>query len=190
MKLTRITDEEYLKGESVSAVKHEYVGGIVYAMAGASNLHNDITGNTYLALRNRLRGRPGKPCNSDTKIRLRVGGHFRFYYPDVSVTCKPNPPQDHFQDEPALIGETVSRRTRRADEGEKKDAYLTIPSLGVYLLVEQESATVIAYRRTNREFVEEVYQGLDAVIPLPEIGGELQLSEIYEGVEFVPEPDG
>jgi Uma2 family endonuclease len=107
----------------------------------------------------------------------------------VSVTCKPNPPQDHFQDEPALIVETVSGSTRRADEGEKKDAYLTIPSLGVYLLVEQESATVIAYRRTNREFVQEVYQGLDALIPLPEIGGELQLSEIYEGVEFVPEPD-
>jgi Uma2 family endonuclease len=188
-KLNRITEEDYLEGELVSPVKHEYLGGIVYAMAGASNLHNDIAGNTYHAFRNRLRGRPCKPYNSDTKIRLGVEGRYRFYYPDVSVTCKPNPPRDSFQDEPALIVETISRATRRADEGEKKDAYLTIPSLGVYLLVEQESATVVAYRRTPGGFVQDIYQGLDAVIPLPEVGTELPLAEIYEGVEFVPEPE-
>jgi Uma2 family endonuclease len=186
-KLNRVTEQEYLKGEVVSPVKREYVDGIVYAMAGACNLHNDIAGNTYHAFRNRLRGRPCKPYNSDTKIRLRINGRHRFYYPDVSVTCKPNPPQDSFQDEPALIVEVLSRATRRADEGEKKDAYLTIPSLGVYLLVEQESATVIAYRRTPQEFVQETYHGLDAVIALPEIGIELRLAEIYEGVEFAPE---
>ena len=85
--------------------------------------------------------------------------------------------------------EVLSNGTRRIDEGEKKDAYQSIPSLGVYLLVEQEMAAVIVFRRTERGFVREVYQGLDAVIPLPEIEIELPLGEIYDGVEFAPEPD-
>ncbi|MFO0965983.1 MAG: hypothetical protein U0793_10420 [Gemmataceae bacterium] len=78
-------------------------------------------------------------------------------------------------------------RGRPADEGEKKDAYLTIPSLGVYALVEQSMARVIVHRRTEQGFVSEVYEGLEAVAPLPEIETELPLSEIYDGVEFSAE---
>ena len=81
------------------------------------------------------------------------------------------------------------RRTRRIDEGEKKDAYLTIPSLGVYVLIEQDTAAVVAFRRTEGGFVREVYEGRDAVLPLGEIGIELPLAEIYESVEFAPEPE-
>src|SRR5262249_55074732 len=99
-------------------------------------------------------------------------------------------PQESFQDEPAVLAEVLSRSTRRIDEGEKKNAYLTIPSLGAYLLIEQEFPAVVAFRRTEQGFVREVYQGLEAVIPLPEIETELPLSEIYEAVEFVPEADG
>ena len=57
----------------------------------------------------------------------------------------------------------LSKRTRRTDEGEKKDAYLTIPSLCVYALVEQETAAVVLFRRTDQGFVREVYEGLEAV---------------------------
>ena len=63
-----------------------------------------------------------------------------------------------------------------------------IPSLSVYLLVEQEIPAVIAFRRTAQGFVREVYEGLDAVIPLGEIDTELPLCpEVYQRVEFVPE---
>ena len=92
------------------------------------------------------------------------------------------------QDEPAALFEVLSRRTRRIDEGEKKDAYETIPSLSVYVLLEQESPAAVVFRRTERGFVREVYQGLDAVVPLREIEIDLPLAEIYEGVEFLPEP--
>ena len=73
-------------------------------------------------------------------------------------------------------------------ECEKKDAYLATPSLKVYVVVEQDSPTVTAFRRTETGFVEEVYSGLDAVLPLPEIDTELPLAEIYERVKFSPEP--
>jgi Uma2 family endonuclease len=184
-KLNLVSVEDYLDGELVSPVKHEYLAGVVYAMAGA---HNIIAGNVFASLHARLRGRPCRPFNSDTKIRIRLPTHVRFYYPDASVICRPNAQADSFQDEPAVIVEVLSRRTGRIDEGEKKDAYLTIPSLSVYVLVEQETAAVVAFRRTANGFVREVHQGTDAVLPLGEIGVALPLAEVYEAVEFAPEP--
>jgi Uma2 family endonuclease len=184
-----VSVDDYLTGELASPVKHEYLGGVIYAMAGARNLHNLIATNTVVALGVHLRGKRCRPYNSDTKIRLRQPSEVRFYYPDVSVICRPNPPTDSFQDEPSVLVEVLSDRTRRIDEGEKKDAYLTIPSLSVYVLIEQETPTVKVYRRTENGFVREVYQGLDAVVPLGEIEINLALAEVYDGVEFVPEPN-
>ena len=186
-KLNLVSVDDYLAGELVSPVKHEYIAGVVYAMAGARNVHNVIATNVLGILHARLRGKDCRPYNSDTKIRVRMPTHERFYYPDVSVICQENDPNDSFQDAPAVIVEVLSRKTRRTDEGEKKDAYLTIPSLSVYLLVDQDMAAVIAHRRTEQGFVREVYAETKAVIPLPEVGTELPLAEIYEGVEFSPE---
>lgn len=181
--------EDYLAGELVSPVKHEYLDGVVYAMAGARNAHNVIATNVLGALHGRLRGQPCRPFNSDTKIRVRLGKQVRFYYPDVSVVCRPNPQAHSFQDEPAVLFEVLSRPTRRIDEGEKKDAYLTIASLGVYVMFEQETAAAVAFRRTEASFVREVYEGLEAVLPLREIGIDLPLAEVYEAVEFTPEAE-
>lgn len=121
------------------------------------------------------------------KIRVRLSSHTRFYYADASVVCKPNPQSDSFQDEPALIVEVLSRKTRRIDEGEKRDAYLTISSLAVYMLVEQDLARVVIDRRTEQGFIREVYEDLVDVVPLPELGIELPLAEVYDSVEFTPE---
>ena len=186
-KLSLISVGDYLSGELISTVKHEYLGGFVYAMAGARNNHNTIAGNIFAGLHQRLRGRRCRPCNSDTKIRIRLPSQLRFYYPDVSVTCRPNPPTDSFQDDPILIVEVLTPKTRRIDEGEKREAYLKIPSLCVYLLVEQDAPLIVALRRHEQGFVREVYEGLDAVIPLSEIETVLPLAEVFETVEFSPE---
>src|SRR6059058_2164352 len=110
-KLNLVSVEDYLAGELVSPIKHEYLGGVVYAMAGARNLHNRIATNLLVAIGTRLRGRPCQPYNSDTKIRVRLPTQTRFYYPDASVICRPNPADDTFQDEPAVITEVLSQRT-------------------------------------------------------------------------------
>jgi Uma2 family endonuclease len=187
-KLSRISVEDYLAGELVSPIKHEYLNGVVYAMAGARNAHNRIATNSLGALVNRLRGQKCEAFNSDTKIRIRFANEIRFYYPDAFVVCDPNPDTDSFHDRPKMVLEVLSRSTRRIDEGEKKDAYLTIPSLDVYVLLEQESATVTVFRR-SKGFVQEVYEGLETVMRLPEIGIELPLAEIYDRVEFSPEAE-
>jgi len=182
-----VSVDDYLAAELDGQVRHEYVGGMVYEMTGATNLHIRIAGNIHGMLYVRQRGKPCQPCYADTKIRIRQPIEDRYYYPDVCVVCRPAAPHEAYQDQPVILVEVLSRSTRRTDLGEKKDAYLTIPSLSVYLLVEQERAAVIAFRRTDQGFVREVYQGLDSIVPLKEIETELPLKEIYEAVEFVPE---
>lgn len=162
-KLDLVSVEDYLAGELISPLKHEYLGGFVYAVAGARNVHNLIASNLHGSLYARLRGRIYRAFTSDTKIRVRLPTHFRFYYPDASAVCRLNPPNDSFQDEPAAIFEVLSRRTRRTDEGEKKNAYLTIPSVGLYILVEQDKPMIVAFRRTEAGFVPESYHGMEAV---------------------------
>jgi Uma2 family endonuclease len=177
--------QHYLANEVRSPARHEYVGGVPYAMAGASNAHNQIATNTLLALGSRLRGKPCRAFNSDTKVRIRLPFQLRFYYPDVTVTCRPNPQHESNQDEPSLLVEVVSDDTRRIDEGEKVLAYTQIPSLQVYLLVEQRAARIVLLRRTADGFQHEEHGG-QATIPLPEIGCELPLAEVYDGIDLRP----
>ncbi|HZZ78283.1 MAG TPA: Uma2 family endonuclease [Gemmataceae bacterium] len=189
VKWNLVSVEDYLSGELVSSVRHEYLGGVVHAMAGARVVHNDITSNVHLAVGSRLRGKPCRVYSSDMKIRIRRDDQVTFYYPDLSVICRSNPATDLFQDEPAVIFEVLSKATRRIDTGEKKDAYLTIPSLQVYAVVEQDSPLIIVFRRSGKKFEREVHSGLDASISLAEIGVDLPLAEVYDRVEFTPEPD-
>lgn len=184
-----VSIEDYLKAELGSPQKHEYIGGVIYAMSGGLNVHATISSNVTSALWNRLPEGPCQATNSDVKIRIRLPGHTRFYYPDASVVCRPNAPEQLYQDHPTLIVEVFSDSSRRTDLHEKKEAYLSIPSLDLYLLVEPETPSVIVYRRTESGFSREEWSGSGAVIPLPELGIELPLSEIYRRVKFESETE-
>ena len=183
-KIELLSVENYLAGERVAKKKHEYAGGYVYAMAGAKNIHNVIAGAFFGTLYGKLRGGRCQPFNPDTKVRIRMATHTRFYYPDGMVVCEPNAPQEEFQDRPVVIAEVVSVSTRRTDEGEKRDAYLTIPTLAAYLLIETERPRVVVHHRTPEGFVAQVYEGVDATIPLDAVGADLALKELYERVDF------
>lgn len=182
-----ISVQDYLSGEQSARHRHEYVNGDVYAMVGATNTHNRISTNAAGFLYAQLRGKPCQIFNSDTKIRFRKHNDVRFYYPDASVVCRPNSPGDTFHDEPVVVIEVVSPSTRRTDEQEKRDAYLSIDSLRVYVLAEQSAVSVVVHRRTADGWITERYAGLDAVIPLPEIDCQLPLADLYEKVEFPPQ---
>ena len=177
---------DYLRGELNARQKHEYVEGVVYAMVGATNVHNRISTNATIALGMQLRGKPCQVYNSDTKIRVQLSRGTRFYYPDVSIVCHPNVPSDTFHDAPAVIVEVLSESTRRTDEYEKREAYLSIGSLCVYLLVESYTSAALVYRRSDNGFERETYVDLDAIIPLPEVECELRFNDLYADVEFPP----
>lgn len=158
--------------------------GTTYAISGASIGHDRIAACVLSELHNQLRGKKCEAFTADTKIRIQMLNQVRFYYPDASVVCDSNGPADSFQDRPVVMVEVLSQSTRRLDQGEKRDAYFTIPSLRAYLLVEQSSPHVTVFRRGDLAFERELYAGLDAVIPLPEVGCRLALKSVYERSEF------
>lgn len=174
--------EEYLDGEERAEQRHEYLAGVVYAMAGGTFEHSAIATNLLGLLHAQLRGHRCRPLNSDMKLRIRLADQTRFYYPDAQIVCRPNPPGDHFQDEPVVVFEVVSESTRRIDEQEKRAAYLEIPTLNAYVLIEQDRPAATVWKRTGQGFVREVYAGADAVIAFDEIAARLMLGELREGL--------
>ena len=180
-----ITPIEYLAAEEISETKHEYLDGTVHAMPSTTIHHNNIAGNCLGTLHGQLRGKPCQTNNSATKIRIEFPDRTRFYYPDAMVVCQSNPDSDHFQNQPVVIIEVLSDSTRRADLGEKRDAYLTISSLKVLLFVEPDSPSVTLHRRLPEGgFSIERHAGFDVTILLPEIDATLSLADLYERVEF------
>ena len=183
-KLHLISIDNYLAGEQQSPIKHEYVGGVVHAMVGATNTHNMIATNALVEIGRQLLGHKCRVFNSNTKIRVRMTSQTRFYYPDVSIICHPNPQSDVFQDQPSVIIEVLSDSTRRVDEGEKRDAYLTIPTLTHYILLEQSALGAIIYERGESGFSRSVLSSISDRIEIPDINLTLELAAVYDGVEF------
>jgi len=180
-----VTVEDYLGGEEHADVKHEYLGGVVYAMAGGTNDHAAISANAITALGTRLRGKLCRVFSSDAKVRIELTDHTRFYYPDAQVVCSGTAGTERFQERPTIVVEVLSESTRRTDLGEKRDAYLAIPSLKALIFVESDRLTAIVYRRrAEGGFTVEEYAERQGVINLPEIEAALPLSELYEGVDL------
>lgn len=181
---TFLSEEDYLKLEEFSEAKHECVAGVVYAMAGVKNRHNEIVSNCQGSLFAKLRGSQCKPFNSDTKVRIDFATGTRYYYPDCLVVCDRNRDEEVFQEKPNLIIEVLSASTRRTDISEKKDAYLSIPTLNHYLIVEPDEAKVIVYRRDGQEFQQSIVEGVDNNIVLSDLEITLSLAEIYQDIDL------
>ena len=189
MTAARAADElmsvaDYLEWEEAAETRHEYVGGMVYDMAGGTRTHAAIATNALGILHHQLRGKTCRPFGPDMKVRIQYPTHTRFYYPDAMVVCEHKAGPEHYLDNPTVIVEVLSPSTRRTDESEKRDAYFTINTLRVYVLLEQERAGAVVWRRGDQGFGREVHEGLEAVIALPEIEARLPLAEAYEAVRF------
>jgi len=185
LQIPAVAIDDYLLSESASEVKHEYLGGTVHAMAGGSNRHNTVALNCLTFLSARLKGSPCQAFNSDTKVRIDLPDHTRFYYPDGMVVCRPNPDTDHYQERPDLVLEVLSDSTRRTDLGEKREAYLSLPSLKTLLFVETAAPEVTLYRRrAEGGFAAEHFVGPEGVVPIHVLPEGLPISEIYDRVEF------
>ncbi|TAL43569.1 MAG: Uma2 family endonuclease [Methylovulum sp.] len=142
---TWISEDEYLEGELISEIKHEYIDGHVYAMAGASRNHERIAGNIFGELRSFLKNKPCEPFSSDIKIK--VGS--KFFYPDVMVICDEQSPHEYYTEAPVIIVEVLSKSSRRIDETTKRIAYQGIPSLKEYVLIEQDFVDVEICRKSE-----------------------------------------
>ena len=166
---------DYLAGERDGAVRHEYVGGQAYAMAGASARHNRIAGNIFARLNDHLDGADCEPFISDMKIRVSPD---LFYYPDVVVTCDEPGGDAYFRTEPRLIIEVLSPTTERIDRHEKLAAYRNCPSVQEYALVSQEGMMIELHRRSNDEWQTLFFTEPDERCAVESIGLTMSLSDI------------
>ena len=140
-----LSPQEYLTGEQRSDIRHEYLAGQVFAMAGAGEKHNRIAGNLFFHLRAAARGKSCGVFISDMK--LRVEQNDAYYYPDVMVTCEPADNESLYKHSPCLIVEVLSPSTEAIDRREKLIAYRSLPALRYYLLVSQETRLVECHTR-------------------------------------------
>ncbi|RYD85153.1 MAG: Uma2 family endonuclease [Verrucomicrobiaceae bacterium] len=176
-----LTPEEYLAAERVTQTKHEYLAGVVYAMAGASRTHNLIAGNIFGELRNQLRGRKCVPFGSDMRLRIRSPRATFYYYPDVAVECSETAGDEI--EEPTVIFEVLSPDTERSDRGDKLVNYQNIPTMRVYVLVDQYKAAVTVFRRGEGDAWDmDVLGSIEDTLALPEISCSLPLRAMYERV--------
>ena len=173
--------EEYLENEQAGDVRHEYVNGYVYALAGASSRHNRVAGNIYVHFWNLSQESTCRSYMSDMKLRIESQGTL-FYYPDVMVVCKENEPDPYFETEPCILVEVLSPGTRSLDLREKMLAYKSLPSVQTYLIAETERLVVRHISRSaDGHWHQEDLTG-DGDIALPCLGGTLSLPQIYRGV--------
>jgi len=172
--------EEYLALEQATGIKHEYVLGQVYALAGASENHNRIAANVLAALLPAARTARCRVVGSDQK--LQPGDHL-YYYPDVQVLCDPADDDPLIKRRPCVIVEVSSERTEAIDRREKLLVYRGIASLLVYLIVAQERREVtVHFRDAGGTWQTRQAQSADS-IPMSCLGNhELSLDAIYQDV--------
>jgi Uma2 family endonuclease len=180
--LLTVSIEEYLENEKTNSVRHEYLAGQVYAMAGASTAHNTIALNMASRLRSHLRGGSCRVFISDMKVFIEATDFF--YYPDVMVTCDPEDTSDYFKTRPCLIIEVSSPSTAVTDRREKLLAYQKLDSLREYVLIAQDEIKIEYYARDR-----EGHWWLHTLDPkgelrLESVGLKMTIAEVYEDVNL------
>ncbi len=180
--LPNLTVKEYLDGELVSDIRHEYIAGQVFAIAGASANHNLIAGNMYSRLRSHLRGSQCSTFMSDMKVRIQTADIF--YYPDVLVSCDPQDTDDYCKTQPCLIIEVVSRSTATIDRREKLLNYRQIESLKEYILISQDRIKIEVYRQDDQGQWWLETLGEEDELHLESVGLRMSMAEVYEDVRF------
>ncbi|MEW5915385.1 MAG: Uma2 family endonuclease [Gemmatimonadota bacterium] len=168
----------YLAFEEAAPLRHEFVAGEVYAMAGASTRHHRILSNIHRRVANAAAGGPCAVYVEGVKLRVRND----FYYADMMVECSPSELNKLVVLDPCLLVEITSPSTARVDRTQKLDAYQAIPSLHAYLVVEQAWRRVVRHwRDATGAWQQEDHQSDGTIdLPCPELS--LTVDQIYEGL--------
>ncbi|XGV88243.1 MAG: Uma2 family endonuclease [Limnothrix sp. BL-A-16] len=179
-----LSPEEYLALEAQSDIRHEYLDGQAYAMAGGTDAHTTIALNLASELRSHLRGTGCRVFMSDMKVQINQGA--KFFYPDVMVTCDPGDRERQlYKSAPCLIVEVLSDSTEAFDRGRKFAAYRHLDSLREYVLISTQQPQVDIFRRSAAgQWVLESDEGIDAELVLETVNYRAGFDRLYEDVIF------
>jgi Uma2 family endonuclease len=177
--------QEYYSLEEEANFRHEYCGGEIYMMAGASPRHVRIATQIATSLNNRLADSSCYAGTSDQRLRIEAADLVT--YPDVVVLCEDanfDPLNSYTLLEPCLIVEVLSPSTGKYDQSTKLEAYKLIPTLSDYLIVWQDKICIEHHAREGENWTERRFQKRDDVVALASFAIELPLSEIYRRLDL------
>lgn len=176
-----MTREEFFAWAEADGGRWEFDGFQPVAMTGGSVNHSRIAGNLYVALRSRLRGSPCSPLGEAGLAT--IGDVVR--YPDVLVTCTKVAGEARTVPGVVVVFEVLSPSSGQVDRIVKVREYKAVPSIRCYVILEHASVGLTVLRRqdADQDWIATTLAAED-VLRLPEIGIEIQISELYENVEF------
>jgi Uma2 family endonuclease len=195
-----LTEDEYLTLERGAEERHIYVDGEIFAMAGESPEHGDITANIAISLGVQLGDGPCRIRIKDTKVRSgpmprspkrRAG---LYSYPDIVVICDEPKYLDEHRDvllNPRAIVEALSGTTEAFDRGLKFTRYQKYNStLADYVLVSQDRPQIEHFHREkNGKWSYQIHEGLKAIVKLESIRCRLKAAEVYKRIKFASQAD-
>ena len=186
----RYTPAEYYALERDAEYKSDYYDGEIFAMAGGTGAHSDITSNIIISLGSRLTRGPCRVRESNQRLKAQATGLRA--YPDVAVYCgkieyDEEDPDGHTATNPTVIVDVLSPSTEAYDRGFKAENYRRIESLKTYVIIAQDRPHAEVYfRQADGTWSISDVSGLDATINLDTIGVQIPMSEVYNRVEFPP----
>jgi Uma2 family endonuclease len=182
IRLHRNTYADYVAIEMASAIKHEFLDGEIYAMAGGSEEHSALAAAVVRALGNAIGDRPCRVHTSDLRIFIESVGLATF--PDASVVCGPlrqhAPGPAATALNPAVLVEVTSNSSEEYDQGPKLAYYRTIPSLCDYVVISHRERRITVHSRRNAEWVTHSAIG-GGVVMVSLLEASLAVDEIYRG---------
>jgi Uma2 family endonuclease len=172
---------QYLAVEQASEHRHEFIDGVIVAMAGGSDEHNAIAGRLARLLGNRETGR----CRYYTPDqRFWIASRARGRYSDGSIICgAPEHPAHDVQatTNPTLVIEVLSPSSEGDDDGDKRSDFQALASLEAYVLVAQDQRRVKVYRRAGGEWHAAIYGDGDS-FELPTLSTSIPVGDVYNGI--------
>ena len=177
-----ISPEEYLSIEQRSPIRHEYLRGLVYAMAGGSDNHDRIAFNLLKLIDNHL-GDDSDCRFHSGNVKVNYEVEF-YYYPDAFVTCDPRDKQDRYiKRYPKLVVEVLSLSTEEFDREGKFNDYAQLESLEEYVLISQAEQRVECRRRdASGAWGLDIYRLGDRVT-LTSLNLEFPIAALYRGLD-------
>lgn len=181
----RYTWDQYLSLEKDSSVKHEFLDGEIFAMAGGTPEHAALGLAVGAELRSGLKGKPCRVYSSDLRVRVLSTGLST--YPDATVICgelQRDPSDANIALNPRLIVEVTSGSTESYDRGEKFEHYRMMPSLVEYVLVSHRERLIEVFRRGESGSWQRLEAREGGVLRLDAIGCELSVDAVYANLEL------
>jgi|SRR5215213_4820718 len=175
--------EEYLAFEEKSKIKHEYMDGEIFSMAGAKRNYSIVGTNISTELNVQLREKDCEIHANDFRVQIRTG---HYVYPDVVVACgEVEVVNDTTLINPVVVVEVLSKSTESRDRGEKLQDYFNVESVKDYILVAQNKIKVEHFHReSNNQWTLRIYENLEELVILDSIGCRFPLRLIYLKVKF------